>query len=332
MPVPIPSPSAAQPAAADSQETAEQSASATSATAAALAMGAAPATQQPSSQPANGTSAAGSSSTPSLPAPQQQSPQQQQQQQQQQRRPHLYVGNISPSVTETSLHDIFATVGPVASVKIIPDRNQNNPQVPPQATRYAFIEYVDIRSAEQALQSLNGHKVAEHEIRVNWAHQAVANGAGGGPNGAGAGGNSSGGNNANGKGADDAHVFVGDLAPEINDEALRKAFSAFGSLAEARVMWDMVSGKSRGYGFLTFQNKSDAQQAIATMNGEWLGSRAIRVNWANQKNSQAHHGGGGHPGPHGHGHGGGPHQQHHHHHQGGFFLVNTCAWESLQFE
>jgi len=52
-------------------------------------------------------------------------------------------------------------------------------------------------------------------------------------------------------------------------------------------MWDMNSGKSRGYGFLAFREKTDAEQAIATMNGEWLGSRAIRVNWANQKTQGA---------------------------------------------
>jgi nucleolysin TIA-1/TIAR len=49
----------------------------------------------------------------------------------------------------------------------------------------------------------------------------------------------------------------------------------------------MNSGKSRGYGFLAFRDKTDAEQAIATMNGEWLGSRAIRVNWANQKTQGA---------------------------------------------
>ncbi len=49
------------------------------------------------------------------------------------------------------------------------------------------------------------------------------------------------------------HVFVGDLGPEVNDEALGKAFGAFGTLSEARVMWDMNSGKSRGYGFLAFR-------------------------------------------------------------------------------
>jgi RNA recognition motif-containing protein len=48
-------------------------------------------------------------------------------------------------------------------------------------------------------------------------------------------------------------------------------------------MWDPVSGKSRGFGFAAFRDKTDAEQAIATMNGEWLGTRAIRCNWATQK-------------------------------------------------
>lgn len=92
---------------------------------------------------------------------------------------------------------------------------------------------------------------------------------------------------------DHFHVFVGDLSPEVNDDVLGKAFAAFGSLSDARVMWDMNSGKSRGYGFLAFRDKTDAEQAIATMNNEWLGSRAIRVNWANQKNQGMPGGGGG---------------------------------------
>ncbi|GAA5954857.1 hypothetical protein JCM8115_005551 [Rhodotorula mucilaginosa] len=51
-------------------------------------------------------------------------------------------------------------------------------------------------------------------------------------------------------------------------------------------MWDANTGKSRGYGFLAFRDRTDAEQAINAMNGECLGARAIRVNWANQKNNQ----------------------------------------------
>lgn len=48
-------------------------------------------------------------------------------------------------------------------------------------------------------------------------------------------------------------------------------------------MWDMKTGRSRGYGFVAFRDRNEAERALAAMDGEWLGSRAIRCNWANQK-------------------------------------------------
>ncbi|PWN52210.1 hypothetical protein IE53DRAFT_12909 [Violaceomyces palustris] len=186
------------------------------------------------------------------------------------RQPILYVGSLSPRVTEYMLTEIFAVAGPVKSVKIIVDRH-----VPHAGLNYGFVEYGDMRHAETALQTLSGRKVFDTEIKVNWAYGQQSN------------------NNNNNSGADaqgkqdnagNYNVFVGDLSPEINDAALRQAFSTFSSLAEARVMWDQNTGKSKGYGFVSFSDKSDAEQSIATMNGEWLGSRTIRVNWASQKN------------------------------------------------
>jgi nucleolysin TIA-1/TIAR len=73
------------------------------------------------------------------------------------------------------------------------------------------------------------------------------------------------------------------LSNEVNDEVLLQAFSAFGTISEARVMWDMKTGRSRGYGFVAFRDRGDAEKALSSMDGEWLGSRAIRCNWANQK-------------------------------------------------
>jgi len=79
------------------------------------------------------------------------------------------------------------------------------------------------------------------------------------------------------------YVFVGDLSPEVDDDILAMAFSAFGTMSDARVMWDNNSGKSHGYGFLAFVDKTDAEWAIVIMNGKRLGSREIRVDWANQE-------------------------------------------------
>lgn len=169
----------------------------------------------------------------------------------------LYVGNLHPKVTENMLTEIFGVAGAVQSVKIIPDKHlQHN------GLNYGFVEYEDTQAAETALQTLNARKIFESEIKVNWAYQGVQS-------------------------KEDTskhyHIFVGDLSNEVNDEILTKAFSAFDSTSEARVMWDMTTGRSRGYGFVSFRDRSDAEKAIASMNGEWLGSRAIRCNWANQK-------------------------------------------------
>ncbi|ERF71477.1 hypothetical protein EPUS_00466 [Endocarpon pusillum Z07020] len=172
----------------------------------------------------------------------------------------LYVGGLDPRVTEEVLKQIFETTGHVQSVKIIPDKNFQS-----KGLNYGFVEYDDPGAAERAMSTLNGRRVHQslQEIRVNWAYQS----------------------NASNKEdtSNHFHIFVGDLSNEVNDEVLLQAFSVFGSVSEARVMWDMKTGRSRGYGFVAFRERPDAEKALASMDGEWLGSRAIRCNWANQK-------------------------------------------------
>ncbi|KAK3048743.1 E3 ubiquitin-protein ligase pub1 [Extremus antarcticus] len=170
----------------------------------------------------------------------------------------LYVGGLDPRVTEDVLKQIFETTGHVQNVKIIPDKNFQS-----KGYNYGFIEYDDPQSAERALQTLNGRRVHQQEIRVNWAYQSS--------------------NTSKEDTSNHFHIFVGDLSNEVNDEVLMQAFSAFGTVSEARVMWDMKTGRSRGYGFVAYRDRGEAEKALSSMDGEWLGSRAIRCNWANQK-------------------------------------------------
>jgi len=51
-------------------------------------------------------------------------------------------------------------------------------------------------------------------------------------------------------------------------------------------MWDNKTGRSRGYGFVSFRNQQEAETAITEMSGKWLGSRQIRCNWATKNNSE----------------------------------------------
>ncbi|TKX19213.1 RNA recognition motif-containing protein 27 [Elsinoe australis] len=168
----------------------------------------------------------------------------------------LYIGGLDPRVTEEVLKKIFETTGHVQSVKIIPDKNA-------KGYNYGFVEYDDPAAAERAMATLNGRRVHNNEVRVNWAYQSS--------------------NVSKEDTSNHFHIFVGDLSNEVNDEVLTQAFTTFGTVSEARVMWDMKTGRTRGYGFVAFKDRGEAEKALSSMDGEWLGSRAIRCNWANQK-------------------------------------------------
>ena len=85
-------------------------------------------------------------------------------------------------------------------------------------------------------------------------------------------------------------LFVGSLSWNTTDEVLRSAFAAFGSVDGAEVVMDRDTGRSRGFGFVTFANPADAEKAIREMDGRPLDGRAITVNEARER---APRGGGG---------------------------------------
>ncbi|GAB4841958.1 Oligouridylate-binding protein 1B [Ancistrocladus abbreviatus] len=160
----------------------------------------------------------------------------------------VYVGNIHPQVTEPLLQEVFASTGPVEGCKLIRKEKSS----------YGFIHYFDRRSAGMAILSLNGRHLFGQPIKVNWAYTS-------------------------GQREDTSNhynIFVGDLSPEVTDAMLFACFSVYPSCSDARVMWDQKTGRSRGFGFVSFRNQQDAQSSINDLTGKWLGSRQIRCNWA----------------------------------------------------
>lgn len=75
-------------------------------------------------------------------------------------------------------------------------------------------------------------------------------------------------------------LFVGGLAWETNDATLRKAFEEFGEVSESRVVLDRETGRSRGFGFVSFAKPDDAKNAMAKMQGAELDGRPVRVDFA----------------------------------------------------
>jgi len=78
-------------------------------------------------------------------------------------------------------------------------------------------------------------------------------------------------------------VFVGGLAWATTSESLKAAFDPCGSIVEAKVVSDRETGRSRGFGFVTFADEAGCRKAIETMNGQTLDGRQIRVNEAENK-------------------------------------------------
>nr|AZL47260.1 glycine rich RNA binding protein [Prunus pseudocerasus] len=97
--------------------------------------------------------------------------------------------------------------------------------------------------------------------------------------------------------------FVGGLAWATDNDALERAFSPFGEIIESKIINDRETGRSRGFGFVTFSNEKAMRDAIEGMNGQNLDGRNITVNEAQSRGSGG--GGGGNGGGYSRGGGGG---------------------------
>jgi cold-inducible RNA-binding protein len=78
-------------------------------------------------------------------------------------------------------------------------------------------------------------------------------------------------------------LFVGGLSWNTTAEDLRAVFGNFGSLEEATVLMDRATGRSRGFGFVTFSKPEEAAVAVERMNGTTLDGRSLKVNNAESR-------------------------------------------------
>jgi cold-inducible RNA-binding protein len=78
-------------------------------------------------------------------------------------------------------------------------------------------------------------------------------------------------------------LFVGNLSFDTTENDLHDAFAAHGTVVEANLMVDRMSGRPRGFAFVTMGTPEEAQKAIEAMNGATLGGRALTVNIARPK-------------------------------------------------
>ncbi|KAK9828082.1 hypothetical protein WJX81_001458 [Elliptochloris bilobata] len=170
----------------------------------------------------------------------------------------LWIGDLAYWCDETWLTSLFAGTGALESVKVIRDKATS------ASAGYGFITFSSHTVAESVLTTYNGVPIPNTDLvfRLNWAAFGV------------------------GKITSEADhsVFVGDLAPEVNDYALQEHFRQyFSSVRSAKVITDPVTGRSKGYGFVRFGNEGERDRSLNDMMGHYIASRPIRVSLATAK-------------------------------------------------
>lgn len=88
-------------------------------------------------------------------------------------------------------------------------------------------------------------------------------------------------------------LFVGNISFNTTENDLQDAFAAHGTVTEANLMVDRMSGRPRGFGFVTMASEEEAQKAIQAMNGASLDGRNLTVNLARPREERSGGGGGG---------------------------------------
>src|SRR6476620_3742818 len=100
-------------------------------------------------------------------------------------------------------------------------------------------------------------------------------------------------------------LYVGNLSYDVDSSALEAMFTPHGNVQSAQIINDRDTGRSKGFGFVEMSSDAEAQAAIAAMNGQEHGGRALTVNEAKPKENRSGGGGGGGRGGYGGGGGGG---------------------------
>ena len=169
----------------------------------------------------------------------------------------LYIGNLDEKVTDKILRELMIQAGPVVHVHIPRDRITQVHQ------GFGFVEFQSEPDADYAIKIMMGVKVFGKPIKINKSSQDRRNLDVG------------------------AHLFIGNLAPDVDERLLAETFAMFGTLLTTpKVGRDPDTGASRGFGFVSYEAFENSDAAIEAMNGQYLCNKPISVAYAFKKDGK----------------------------------------------
>ncbi|XP_053480461.1 embryonic polyadenylate-binding protein A-like isoform X3 [Ictalurus furcatus] len=170
---------------------------------------------------------------------------------------NIFIKNMDESIDNKALYDTFSAFGNILSCKVVCDENGSK--------GYGFVHFETQEAAKRAIETMNGMLLNDRKVFVGHFKSRKEREAEFGA-----------------KAMEFTNVYIKNFGDDFDNEKLRNIFSEFGRTLSVRVMTD-EKGRSRGFGFVNYENHEDAQKAVAEMNGKELNGRVLYVGRAQKR-------------------------------------------------
>ncbi|CAO2628766.1 Polyadenylate-binding protein 1 [Lemmus lemmus] len=170
---------------------------------------------------------------------------------------NIFVKNLDRSIDSKTLYDTFSAFGNILSCKVVCDENGSK--------GYGFVHFETQEEAERAIEKMNGMLLNDRKVFVGRFKSRRDRQA-----------------ELGARAKEFTNVYIKNLGEDMDDERLQGLFGRFGPALSVKVMTD-ESGKSKGFGFVSFERHEDAQKAVDEMNGKDLNGKQIYVGRAQKK-------------------------------------------------
>ncbi|XP_063143504.1 polyadenylate-binding protein 4 isoform X7 [Rattus norvegicus] len=170
---------------------------------------------------------------------------------------NVFIKNLDKSIDNKALYDTFSAFGNILSCKVVCDENGSK--------GYAFVHFETQEAANKAIEKMNGMLLNDRKVFVGRFKSRKEREA-----------------ELGAKAKEFTNVYIKNFGEEVDDENLRELFSQFGKTLSVKVMRD-CSGKSKGFGFVSYEKHEDANKAVEEMNGKEMSGKSIFVGRAQKK-------------------------------------------------
>ncbi|XP_057618702.1 polyadenylate-binding protein 1-like [Chionomys nivalis] len=170
---------------------------------------------------------------------------------------NIFVKNLDRSIDSKTLYDTFSAFGNILSCKVVCDENGSK--------GYGFVHFETQEEAERAIEKMNGMFLNDRKVFVGRFKSRRDRQA-----------------ELGARAKEFTNVYIKNLGEDMDDERLQGLFGRFGPALSVKVMTD-ESGKSKGFGFVSFERHEDARKAVDEMNGKDLNGKQIYVGRAQKK-------------------------------------------------